>query len=464
MGDFRNTPYAPVLGLALLLATNGQAQGAGFQITEQSVTGLGRAFAGGSIAADDASAIVYNPADMMLVTDQDNGKAHIGVTVIKLRADFRAKGTSTLSLPIPPALGGGRFSRPIDGDRREDGGGGVPVPTLGIITKVTDNLALGFGANALFGLETDYNLGWVGRYVAAKSELLTIDLNPSAAYRFNEHFSIGGGFSAVYADTQLTQASPPTDPAELLPSPTLGPENDGRIKLDGDTWGYGFNLGATYELDETARIGLSFRSKVELDFDDGDLTITSPRTGRVKVGGKAKIDLPEQVWLEGFKRFDKWAVMGHLRWTKWDRLDELVVRSEEAARDLGLGSDVLQKVPFNWDNVWMVGLGLNYYYNAAWIFRAGAAYDQAPTPNARLRNPRVPDTDRYWLSIGASLRPPTVPGLSIDFGWSHLFTDDADIDYTLEVINGTGVETNLRGELKGEDGQDLVGLQVSYTF
>ena len=51
--------------LAALAAT--VAHGAGFQITESSVTGLGRAFAGSGLVGDDLSAIAYNPAGLTLL-------------------------------------------------------------------------------------------------------------------------------------------------------------------------------------------------------------------------------------------------------------------------------------------------------------------------------------------------------------------------------------------------------------
>ncbi len=48
---------------------------------------------------------------------------------------------------------------------------------------------------------------WVGRYHADKSELLTVNINPSMAFKFNDNVSIGFGVSALYADGELTNAA-----------------------------------------------------------------------------------------------------------------------------------------------------------------------------------------------------------------------------------------------------------------
>src|SRR5664279_4799888 len=62
--QFRRTRVAAVVaGLALALGA-GQSFGAAFALQEQSVSGLGNAYAGGAAAAEDASTVWSNPAGM----------------------------------------------------------------------------------------------------------------------------------------------------------------------------------------------------------------------------------------------------------------------------------------------------------------------------------------------------------------------------------------------------------------
>ncbi|MGQ0591294.1 MAG: OmpP1/FadL family transporter [Gammaproteobacteria bacterium] len=83
--------------------------------------------------------------------------------------------------------------------------------------------------------------------------------------------------------------------------------------------------------------------------------------------------------------------------------------------------------------------------------RSGVAYDETPVPNARLRSPRIPDQDRVWLTFGASYRYSET--VSLDFGYAHLFIDDAGIDNT-EVNTGHVLSGAFDGEI------DIIAAQL----
>ena len=74
-----------VIGIAF------QAQGAGFQLSEQSAAGLGRAFAGSGVAGDDASDIFYNPAGMTL---NENRQFQIGGHYLDISGSFTNIGST----------------------------------------------------------------------------------------------------------------------------------------------------------------------------------------------------------------------------------------------------------------------------------------------------------------------------------------------------------------------------------
>ena len=52
-----------------LSVTSVQTMAAGFQLNSQSATGLGRAFAGDAVIADNASAMARNPATMAMFNE-----------------------------------------------------------------------------------------------------------------------------------------------------------------------------------------------------------------------------------------------------------------------------------------------------------------------------------------------------------------------------------------------------------
>ncbi|MCB1770087.1 MAG: outer membrane protein transport protein, partial [Candidatus Competibacteraceae bacterium] len=278
------------LGFAGVLVTVNPVHASGLQITEQSVTGLGRAFAGGSLPNDDASAAYFNPADMML---SKGTQAQAGMTFIGITTDVSNAG-STLRLPAnlgelltrPPGTIVPVFvTLPTSGMAYDDGGTDNVAPNGYYIMDINDRMRFGLSMTAPFAVSTSYSRNWVGRYHAIDSKLLTVDINPSIAYRINDQLSIGGGVSAQYAEAKLTQA---------LFNP-LAPANDGNAKVKGDDWGFGFNLGATYEFDPQTRVGLSYRSRVEYTLE-GHRTIGNYLPG---VNGKipAKVDWTAPDWV-----------------------------------------------------------------------------------------------------------------------------------------------------------------------
>jgi len=436
-----------VLGLAGLLAATGQAHASGLQITEQSVTGLGRAFAGGSLPNDDASGAYFNPADLMLGsgTQMQFGMSFVGITTEAENAG------STIRLPAN--LGGGLpqpgtvpvfVTVPTSG-RDDDGGTDNLVPNGYYLMDLGDRMRFGLSLNAPFAVSTSYGKGWVGRYHALDSELTTIDFNPSLAYRVNDNLSFGFGVSAQYAEAKLTRA-------QFNP---LAPARDGETEIKGDDWGYGFNLGATYEFDPATRVGLSYRSRVKYTLE-GDVIVSGIPGRSGKIPATVDWTAPDWLLLTAYRRIDdKWAIMGGVRWTNWSLFQELRIKLADGRQEV---------IEEKWDDSWTFNIGVSYDYNPEWTFRAGYQFDQTPVQSTEFRTPRIPDSDRNAFAVGFSYRPN--PRLSLDFGYMYLSFDDSSTDNTINLLPApvpAGLATDtLRLDYSSEG--HLVGLQARYTF
>ena len=158
---------------------------------------------------------------------------------------------------------------------------------------------------------------------------------------------------------------------------------------------------------------------------EGDLSTHVPGLGDLpKVGAEATVDLPETLGIEFYKRLnDQWAIMAGARWTRWSRFDELRIKFADGRPDA-----VTEE---NWDNSWALSIGASYDYSDELTLRAGYMHDQTPIPNAEFRTPRIPGSTRNWLALGASYKP--MPQLTVDFGYAHLFVDDAEIDNVIPI-------------------------------
>jgi len=405
--------------VASLCFVGGQeVNAAGFQLMEQSVTGLGRSFAGGSLAADDASAAFYNPADMLLL--EKGGHTQVGLVYIDVNAEV--EGTHALG-------GSGKDNAGTDG----------LVPNFHLVTSINDDMSLGLAINAPFGLATEYDDDWFGRYDTIKSELKTVDINPSIAYKLNDQFYIGGGLSYQYVEAELTQAIP------------AGPFPDGKAKITGDDWSWGFNLGATWLASDDMKVSMTYRSKVDHELE-GDREITGfvpPLDGNNgKVDGNADVELPETFTVNVHQRFnDKWAVMGSWRYTRWSRFEELRVEYDDPTEP-----DTVEEQ--NWDNSWAISFGATYEMSQAVTLRGGMSYDNSPVPNDEYRSPRIPDSDRYWFSAGASWH--ISDSMTLDGGYTYLLGGDED-------ISREGSSGLLEAEIS-DSYAHLLGVQFQYSF
>lgn len=407
-----------MISLTLLVSNNTQA--AGFALIEQSASGMGNAYAGAAAIAEDASTIFFNPAGMIYI---DGTQAVGALHLIKPNAEFENKGS----------LG-------VMGDEGPNAGDLAFVPNFYFMTELTPSIKAGISINVPFGLKTEYDDKWLGRFQADKSELKTININPSIAFKISDQLSLGAGISLMRAEATLTR------------SVNFGGAGVGDVKIKGDDWGYGFNLGAIYQFTTDTRVGLAYRSKVKQKLE-GEAKFTRPvlvpNAGAAADGDvTASINLPETFSASIFSRVsNKWDVMADVTFTRWSRFEELRV-----LRDNG---STLTVTPQNWENTMRYSIGVNYHYSDAVKLRAGLAYDEEAIKD-EFRTARIPGNDRKWLSFGASYK--VTPVSVLDVGYAHLFVNNAKInDDQLAMGNGL-----VRGEYKNS--VDILSLQYTHNF
>jgi long-chain fatty acid transport protein len=429
-----NSKLKNISALILLGSLPQAVSAAGFAIKEQSITSLGRAFAGSAAVAEDASTIFFNPAGL---TYLERGELDMGLNYIKPQSEFRNEGSS-----VPDFGGAGGFSgQPLTGGDGGDAGHEAFVPNFYLSHPVNDKVSLGLGVSAPFGLVTEYRDDWVGRYFAVKSEMLTVNFNPTIAIKATDKLSLGFGVSAQYIDVKLTQM------ADLGARAGAPQAAGGKVKLGADDWGYGYNLGIIYQATDSTRVGLSFRSKISHTLEgDGTLKDSNGNT-LVDDNVEADVDLPETLSLAIHHQINsKWAVSADATLTRWNRFEELNIKSD--------GGQLSSLKPEDWENSMRYGLGLSYQHNDKWQFRTGIAYDETPIPSSERRTARIPGTDRKWVAFGASYH--YSDNIVIDAAYAHLFMNDPSINET----DDSGY--NLRGEYDAS--VDIVGLQLRWLM
>jgi long-chain fatty acid transport protein len=414
--------------LSALFASTQQTYAAGFALIEQSASGMGNAFAGGSASAEDASTVYFNPAGMTYIQGtQIVGALHL----IKPSAEFNNNGTVAAT------------GRPLGGSGG-DAGDLAFVPNIYLVTDITPTIKAGLGINAPFGLKTEYDNDWMGRFQAIKSELKTVNINPSIAYKVNDQLSLGVGVSAMWTQAELTKA-------------VNAVASESSVKVKGDDWGYGYNLGAVFQATSDTRFGIAYRSKVNQHLEGTSSSaftaLNASPTQTLNTNISASVVLPENVSLSAFSRIDdKWDLMGDVTWTHWSRFKELRI-----IRENGTGS-TLAVTTENWHNTLRYSIGANYHYSDTLKFRAGLAYDEEAIDD-QFRTARIPGNDRKWVSLGAAYQ--VTPAGRLDVGYAHLFISDATINDDQSSAT-QGRAGHLIGSYDGD--VNILSLQYTHNF
>jgi len=420
-----------------------QSHASGFALIENSATGQGRAFAGAAAVADDATTLWFNPAGMMkLKSNQIIVAGHF----VSPDATFTDQGSTT--------AGTIALTGPDD-----DGGKDAFVPNLYWVMAINKKMKVGVGVNAPFGLVTEYDDTWKGRYHAVKSDLKTININPSIAYKVNDQLSLGAGVSVLYADVTFTNA---VDFGSLLGAPQSA---DGFAKLTANNSGgvgdlsYGFNLGLLYDINEQTRIGLAYRSETTIDVRGSAEFRVPVAAAPVLASGafqpsaiSASVTLPQTFSVSVTHDMNKLTLLADITWTGWSSFDELRIDYSNPDQPDSVTTE-------NWDDTFRYSLGVDWQYNSKLTLRSGIAFDETPVPDAEHRTPRVPGNDRKWLSFGGTYM--INEAFTVDVGYSHLFVSDTSINNIFESN-----QPALAGTLKGkyEASVDILSAQLRWNY
>ncbi|MNS55800.1 Long-chain fatty acid transport protein precursor [compost metagenome] len=344
------------------------------------------------------------------------------------------------------------------------------VPNMHFVMPINDQFGWGASVTSNYGLATEFNDSYAAGIYGGKTDLQTINLNLSGAYRLDSNWSFGVGFDAVYAKAKIERYAGSLGPLlagqlqGMVPPSMLDGINspDDQIAyLKGDEWGFGWNAGILYELDKNNRWGLTYRSEVKIDFD-GDykssidpnlsnifasmgLTGLPAGTGGRTQSGALTLNLPEMWEVSGYNRVaPQWAVHYSLTYTSWSQFQELKATGND-------GQTLFYKDE-SFKDAYRIALGTTYYYDKNWTFRTGIAFDDSPVP-ADKRSISIPDQDRLWLSAGMT----------------YAFNDDASIDVGASYMHGQNVSfTEGEGPaaytFKSEGKAWLFGTNFNYAF
>lgn len=429
------------LAVAVAIVSS-QAYSAGFQLNEFSSSGLGRAYSGEGAVADNAGSASRNPATIMMF---DRPMFSGGAVFVDPDVNISGRspsGRSTNADNIAPTAW---------------------VPNLHFVAPINEQFGWGASVTSNYGLATEFNNDYTAGSVAGKTDLETLNLNLSGAYRLNNNWSFGLGFDAVYAKAKIERYAGDL-PQLIAGSGKLPPQLAGPVSqipadtqiahLKGDEWGFGWNAGILYEVDKDNRYGFTYRSEIKVDFD-GDYKSSLPSaynpllsgyglpsgTNGQTVPGSLTLNLPEMWELSGYNKVaPQWAIHYSLTYTSWSQFQELKATGTD-------GQTLFQKDE-KFKDAYRIALGTTYFMDKNWTFRTGIAFDDSPVP-AENRSISIPDQDRLWLSAGTT----------------YAFNEDASVDVGVSYMHGQHVEIKEGPYTFRSEGKAwLYGMNFNYAF
>ncbi|WP_373953861.1 OmpP1/FadL family transporter [Vibrio pomeroyi] len=333
---------------ATAIFTSLNAFASGLFLQEAVVANAGTTGAGDGVYTRSAAAMWTNPATM----------SHMGeskTTINTMAFDLEMKYQDNL-------------------DSSDNGKAHSVMPSFGAFHahQVTDKLHLGIALGAVGGSSLDYGSEWAGSPLLEDITLTAMQVNPSLSYQLNDQWSVGAGIQLSWAALQQTTSAL-------------------TIKQDTD-WAYGYNLGVMYTPTDNLKLGASYRSKLEHEFNND---VNGPTDFGVLNSLATDIALPEIVDVSASyalnSQLDLLASVQLHRWSEWDT----------TVLDFGsqFGGIPIER---DWDDVWKFAVGADYQLNSDWRLKAGFSYETSPQDDPTLQYVDLPVGEQYRYSVGAS--------------------------------------------------------------
>jgi long-chain fatty acid transport protein len=446
-------------GVLSLVLVPGLAFASGFAINEQGAKAV--AMGGAFVAqADDPTAVYYNPAGILQL---EGTQVSVGMSPIMPHAKFKTDGNRA-NLP-PPVLS--NWGGPAAGDTTSIKDVTFWIPNAYVSQKLNDRFAFGFGAFSNFGLATEWNDDWEGRFITGgtRADITTLSLNPVIAFKPAERLSLAVGPVLQYVEIELKNKVPNVLGFPLGPigPPIIGPGAvpEAGVKLTGDDWDWGWNVALLYRITDSLKFGATYRSEIGHSITQGDIKFSPGGVnGYTNTTGSANLKLPAIGYLGLAWSPKPLTVEFDLQYTDWGSFNKLEVDFDRPigipgtpAYQTGLSRDE------DWKAVWAYRIGVQYSVTDWLDLRAGYIYDPSPIPSKTL-SPLLPSGDRRLYCVGFGVHH---ENFAFDFAYNYL--DDESRDFNNEVGDAPNVPGVPRMTGKFEDvDAHIFAINLSYAF
>jgi long-chain fatty acid transport protein len=405
MGNISWRRFLVAMGLSFLVIS--PALGGGIEVPMQDGRAAGEADAF-TAQADDASAIFYNPAGL---TQLHGTNISAGAYLLQPEFHFEGVNGSNQRMSLPSVL-----------------------PHLYAESDFgLERWRFGLGLNNVFGINEDWGGTGVLRTLVDEAQLSVINLAPTAAYKIDDHLSVGMAFNIYYGSILLTRNV-------VLAAP---PVPQGHFHFRGDAVAFGVTPSVMWKINDQNSFGAYYRSPFSLDFDGhASLTVPGPATiGPSKAN--ASLSFPQSVGFGyAYRPIKPLKLETDVIWTDWHAVKQLTFNSSDPHFNG-------QSLPAHWESGFTYRLGGEYQLNDHWALRAGYAYSQDAVPTSTF-SPIVPDSNYHLFALGAGY---STARWGIDVAGQYIYRER---HHVLNDVNSPTVD--------GEWSNEIFGLMTTFTL
>lgn len=409
-----------------LLFSPSRAQAEGFAIMENSARGMG--LAGGLIArGGDPSTLAYNPAAMTLL-DGTQMQANLAVSQFYWGVDTRDKdGNHT-----------GNFHSAHQT---------WPIPSFYVTHQINDDIWFGLASFTRFGLGVKYPHNWRGGANLHSVQLITNSINPSLAYKINDHLSIAAGVEIMSASMQMRKNLD-------VQSPGLGDVN-----INGHGVSFGGNVALHAKLNDQWSLGLTYRAPMSLKvngktrYDNQIGKMFSPDSPYYRLQNsrlRGTLHLPDSIGFGvSYKPLENLSFEADAVYTLWSRFRDFNMYMKSPVNSW-------QNTDRHWRNSWTLGISAEYKPLDWMALRLGFMYETSPM-NLGNADYMVPSNGRNYYTAGIGF---FYENWTLDLAYMYIHNHVLDYTHAESQNSGNGV---VAGRTTHPHAHNF-GIGISYKF
>ena len=443
----------------------GSVWASGYEIPEVGTRAMSMAMAYTSIA-DDPSAVWFNPAAMTHFTGTIATSGMTGISIP--RSKFTGRTSGSPAQEVVEEAKADLFT---------------PYFMYFLTDLGMEKLRFGLGVNSPFGLAKRWEGGSTFSSDIISIAVEPVFVNPNIAYQVTPCVSVAAGLTFARTTVKLMQA--PYN--HFVETDGEVDFNDGDrlflLDMEATSTGMGFNAAVHGSwLEGNLNIGASYRSEINIDFDDGDASISDISSGYLPVDlngdgypdlvpvsaalfgtpglvnvddtGKTELPFPGQIRFGiSYRVMEPLLLAFDYHMTQWSAYEELAIEFDTFTS--------LNKVKEkDWEDSNAIRFGATYSLSEIVDLGAGLVLDSNPVPDATL-GPELPGADRTGLTFGFTINSGDLPAFS--FAFMHLMFDDRDVDnLELPSAENSGIATGQTGTY--EASANLFSVSLTHTF